>query len=240
MRKKSVLVRLLSVLILFFVSPALVFLGYKYLDSTYYYISAVGIILLSLLPFFVSFEKRKIKTSEIVTVAVLVALSVSSRVLFAFVPQVKPMCAFVIISAIAFGENVGFVVGATAVFVSNFAFGQGMFTPFQMLGMGLVGFLCGVIFYRKKASKSKVAVSLVGALLTFFVYGFVVDTCSVLMTVNDYTVKSVAAVYASGVVFNLIHAVSTGIFLLIMSKPMNDKLSRLNIKYGIFAETEDT
>lgn len=231
--------KLFSILILFFAAPVLAWLGYNYLDSKYYYISSVGIILLALFPSFFSFEKRKIKTSEIVTVAVLVALSVSSRIFFAFVPQVKPMCALVIISAIAFGENVGFVVGATAVFVSNFAFGQGMFTPFQMLGMGLTGFLCGLIFYRKKAAKNRIAVCLTGTFLTFLVYGFVVDTCSVLMTVSEYTLKNVAAVYASGIAFNLIHAVSTGLFLFLMSKPMNDKLSRLNIKYGIFSETEE-
>lgn len=228
----------MSVFCLLVLAPLLAFLSYKYLSSKYYYVSALGIIFLSILPFFVMFEKRKIKTTEIVTVAVMIALCVTSRLVFAFVPQVKPLCAFVIVTAIAFGGNVGFVTGAASIFVSNFAFGQGMFTPFQMLGMGLVGFLCGAIFHGKNIRKNRVAVTVLGGVLTFLVYGFIVDTCSVLMMASDFSAKSVLAIYASGVPFNLVHAATTAVVLFFVNKPMQDKLSRLNTKYGIFSLEE--
>lgn len=217
-------------------APVLVFLGYKYLDSGHYYVSALGLIVLSLSLFFFTFEKRKLKTTELVCIAVMTALCAASRVAFGFVPQVKPMCALVIITAIAFGGNVGFVVGALSVFVSNFTFGQGMFTPFQMLAMGLTAFFCALVFFGKPKRQSRIAVSLTGGVLTFFVYGFVVDTCSVFMMVSDYTFKSVLAVYLSGAPFNLIHALTTAAVLLLFFKPMNDKLSRLHTKYQIFSE----
>lgn len=214
----------------------MVFAGFRYLESRYYYISALGLILLSILLFFLTFEKRKLKTTEVVCVAVMTALCAASRAAFAFVPQVKPMCALVIITAIAFDGNVGFVVGALSVFVSNFMFGQGMFTPFQMLGMGLTGFFCALLFFEKQKRTNRVSVSLLGGLLTFLVYGFVVDTCSVLMMVSDYSAKSVIAVYLSGVPFNLVHAATTAVVLFLFFKPMNDKLVRLHTKYGIFSE----
>lgn len=235
MQKKLHVLNVVSVFCLFVFAPILVFLSYKYLSSKYYFISAIGIILLSVFPFFLMFEKRKIKTTEIVTVSVMIALCVTSRLAFAFVPQVKPLCAFVIVTAIAFGSNVGFVTGATSIFVSNFAFGQGMFTPFQMLGMGLVGFLCGIIFHGRKIRKNRVAVAVIGGALTFLVYGFIVDACSVLMMASDFSVKSVLAIYASGVPFNLVHAGTTAAVLFFVNKPMQDKLSRLNTKYGIFS-----
>lgn len=235
MQKKLNALNVVSIFCLFILAPVLVFLSYKYLSSKYYYISAIGVIFISALPFFVMFEKRKIRTTEIVTVSVMIALCVTSRLAFAFVPQVKPLCAFVIVTAIAFGGNVGFVTGATSIFVSNFAFGQGMFTPFQMLGMGLVGFLCGAIFHGRKNRKNRVAVAVLGGVLTFFVYGFIVDTCSVLMMASDFSMKSVLAIYASGVPFNLVHAGTTAVVLFFVNKPMQDKLSRLNTKYGIFS-----
>ena len=235
MQKKSHALTFVSVFCLFVLAPVLAFFSYKFLGSKYYYIAALGMVFVSILPFFVMFEKRKITTAEIVTVSVMISLCVSSRLLFAFVPQIKPLCAFVVMTAIAFGGNVGFVTGAISMFVSNFAFGQGMFTPFQMLGMGLVGFLCGEIFHGRKLSKNRVAVSIIGGVLTFFLYGFIVDTCSVLMMATDYSLKSILSIYASGVVFNLVHGVTTGAVLFFLNKPMQDKLSRLNTKYGIFS-----
>lgn len=200
-----------------------------------YYAAAVLVIFSALIPFFAYFEKRKIKTGELVTVAVLTALAVASRCVMMFVPQVKPTCAVVISSAVAFGPNVGFLVGAMSMFLSNFVFGQGMFTPFQMLGMGLVGFLCGVIFKNEKLKSSKIAVSLIGGVLCFAVYGFIVDSCSVLMLSSKLTFESALPFYMSGISFNLIHGVTTALFLFFINKPMADKLTRLRIKYGIFS-----
>ena len=162
-------------------APVIMLLSLKLFESGNYYISAVAIIILSIVPFYVFFEKRKIKTSEIVTLSVMIALCVASRAVMAYIPQVKPTCALVIVTAIAFGPNVGFLVGSLSMFVSNFIFGQGMFTPFQMLGMGLVGFICGLIFHKKPYSNNKIAVGLVGGIACFLIYGLIGDNA------NSYT-----------------------------------------------------
>lgn len=235
MRKELTKLNLLSFLVFAVLIPAFVLLSFRLISSKNYLASALIVIALSLIPFFAWFEKRKIKTSEIVTVAMMVAVSVAGRAAFIFLPQVKPMCALVIVSAIAFGPNVGFVTGAVSAFVSNFIFGQGMFTPFQMLAMGLVGFFSALLFYEKKRAQNKILVCISGGLLCFFVYGFIVDTCSVLMMSSDFSAKSSLAIYASGVPFNLIHAVTTSVVLFFINKPMNDKFSRLRTKYGIFS-----
>lgn len=207
----------------------------KLFQNGNYYIAAVAIILLSILPFYVFFEQRKIKTSEIVTLSAMIALCVASRAVMAYIPQVKPTCALVIVTAIAFGPNVGFLVGSLSMFVSNFIFGQGMFTPFQMLGMGLAGFICGLIFHKKICANNKFAVGIVGGLACFLIYGIIVDSCSFLMMSTDFTFKSAIRIYLSGMSFNLIHGITTGILLFFINKPMTDKFNRLRIKYGIFA-----
>ncbi|MGN1194646.1 MAG: ECF transporter S component [Acutalibacteraceae bacterium] len=215
--------------------PLVAVVGALTLNSRSYYLVAVLMIVIAIIPFFFYFESRKIKTSELVTVAVMISICVVSRCAFAFAPQVKPMCAFVIVTACAFGANVGFVTGALSVFISNFVFGQGMYTPFQMLAMGLVGFLAGLLFYKKDTVNNRLTVALSGAALCFVVYGFIVDTCSVLMLDAVGSVSEVLGIYASGIVFNFIHAAATFVVLLLVIKPMNDKLSRLRIKYGIFS-----
>lgn len=237
MQKKSAKLTFVSVLTLLVLAPVSVILCFRFLESRNYYISAVLIIIFSILPFFVYFENRKIKTAEIVLVAMMIALCVASRGVMAFVPQVKPTCALVIVTAIAFGPNVGFVTGSLSMLLSNFLFGQGMFTPFQMLGMGLVGFFCGLIFYAKRYNTNRIAVSITGGLVCFFVYGLVVDFSSVLMMVTDFNIGSVVSVYLAGISFNIIHGVTTAVLLFFINKPMTDKFSRLRVKYGIF-ETE--
>lgn len=235
MQKKSQRLTVLSVILLIILAPVIMLLTMNFFQQGNYYISAVAIIILSLIPFYVLFEQRKIKTSEIVTLAVMIALCVASRVVMAYIPQVKPTCALVIVTAIAFGPNVGFFTGSLSMFVSNFIFGQGMFTPFQMLGMGLVGFICGLIFHKKPYTNNKLAVSIIGGLSCFIVYGIIVDSCSFFMMSTDFTFKSAIKIYLSGMSFNLVHGITTGILLFFINKPMTDKFNRLRIKYGIFS-----
>lgn len=234
MQKKSAKLTVVSIIVLFILAPITIFLSFKFLDGKSYYIPAVLIIIFSMIPFFVFFENRKIKTSEIVIVSLLTSLCVGARAVLAFIPQVKPTCAIVIVSAIAFGPNVGFVVGSLSMFASNFIFGQGAFTPFQMFGMGLVGFICGVIFNGKKNNTDKIVVAITGGFICMIVYGIIVDSCSVLMMATEFNIKSVMSIYVSGMPFNLIHGAITAILLYFINKPMTDKFTRLKIKYGIF------
>lgn len=214
--------------------PAVLVLSVRYLPTKYYYLSAVAVILLSLIPFFLMFEHRRIKTGEIVIISLLISLAVAGRAVMTFLPQIKPTAALVIIAGVAFGANVGFIVGSVSMFISNFIFGQGMFTPFQMLGLGLVGFLCGMFFCGRKSANNRIAVSLTGAAIVFLVYGPIVDSCSVLTMLTDINAAAAMSVYATGAPFNLLYAVSTALFLFFLAKPMNEKLERLRIKYGIF------
>lgn len=240
MSEKPSKLTVLSVVILFIISPLCIFLSMKFIQNKSYYPASVLIILCAIIPFFAFFEKRKVKTGEIVITAMMTALAVASRSAMLFVPQVKPTAALVIVTAISFGPNVGFLTGALSMFLSNFIFGQGMFTPFQMLGMGLTGFLCGLIFSGKKYYNNRLAVSIIGGIITFAVYGLIVDSCSVFMLSSDPSIKTALPIFASGVTFNVIHGITTALLLFFINKPMADKFIRLRTKYGIFSTEEQT
>lgn len=208
---------------------------YRVLDGkAYYYTLAVLIVLCAMIPFFVSFEKHLPSARELSALAVMTALAVASRAAFYALPTLKPMCAIVIITAAGFGAFPGFICGAVSAFVSNFIFGQGVWTPFQMLAMGTVGLIAGLIFCDKKIAKSRIALAIIGAVLAFAVYGLIVDISSVLLMVTEFTPKQILSVYASGVPFSLSHAAMTGAVLLLAGKPFIEKLERMRIKYGIF------
>lgn len=72
------------------------------------YVAAVLIIGLAVAPFLISFERRRPTARDVVLMAVLVALAVASRAVFAFVPHFKPMAAVVMIAGIALGARSGF------------------------------------------------------------------------------------------------------------------------------------
>lgn len=54
----------------------------------------------------------------------------------------------VVITAVAFGGESGFLVGAVSMLCSNIFLSQGPWTPFQMFAMGVIGFLAGVLFRK--------------------------------------------------------------------------------------------
>ena len=145
----------------------------------YYFISLV-IIIYSLLPFFMVFEGRKPQVRELVVLATMVALATAGRAAFFMIPSFKPIIAIVIISAIAFGGEAGFLVGAMTMVVSNFLFGQGPWTPWQMFSFGIIGFLAGVIFSKSKKRKGSreaewfhvLTLCIFGGLATLIIYGF--------------------------------------------------------------------
>ena len=61
------------------------------------------------------------------------------RVAFAALPNVKPTTDIVLISGYVLGGAPGFMVGAIAALASNLFFGQGPWTPWQMVAWGGVG-----------------------------------------------------------------------------------------------------
>ena len=98
----------------------------------------IGIVLVA---GFAWYERSKPPAQVVALVAALAALAIVGRVAFAAFPNVKPTTDIVIFAGYALGGAPGFAVGALAGLVSNFWFGQGPWTPWQMVGWGLCGVL---------------------------------------------------------------------------------------------------
>lgn len=213
--------------------PLTILFGIYYFDDRKYYFISLLIILQTLVPFAVRFEQRKPQARELVVISCLCAITAIARTAFFMLPEFKPMAALVIIAGVCLGGETGFVVGAVSAFVSNFFFGQGPWTPWQMFALGLVGFAAGLIFKSGNKAKSKIFLCIYGFAATLVLYGAVVNLGSVFMMYPEPTVGQFAAACAAGLPIDLVHALSTVLFLWFISKPMIEKLERIKKKYGI-------
>ena len=100
-------------------------------------------------------------------------------------PQFKPVVAVVIIAGVCFGGEAGFLVGAASGFVSNFFFGQGPWTPWQMFAFGIIGFIAGILYNTGFFKKTKVSLCLFGFFATFLIYGIIMNSATVLMSQQE-------------------------------------------------------
>ena len=223
----------LSLLFVVVLIPATIFAGVYVFDDRKYYFISLLVILEIFIPFLFGFEHRKPKGREIVLLAVLTAISVSGRMAFYMLPHFKPTLAIIMITGFAFGAESGFLVGALSAFVSNMFFGQGPWTPWQMLAMGACGFLSGVLFYGKRYSKNKPVTALYGFLSIMLVYGVIVNASSAIVWEQSVTPAIIWSYIIMGFKFDLLHAISTAFFMWFLAEPMLTKLLRIKIKYNL-------
>ena len=227
--KKSAVFSLLSIFLLI---PATLFLGTK-LSGRQYYFTITLVIIEVMLPFFFTFEARKPQPRELVIVAVMAALAAVSRAAFAFLPSFKPITGVIMIAGIAFGAEFGFLTGALGIFASNFFFSQGPWTPWQMLAYGLAGFISGLLFYKGRSKVKPLPLAVFGFFYVLLLIGPILDCCTIFTSLTKITWPAVIAVMIQGFPLNVIHAAATALTLLIFSKPLLYKLQRLQTKYGI-------
>ena len=202
-----------------------------------YYVPAAVLLIFSMLPLLFRFEKKESSAREITLIASMIALAVVSRAAFYLLPSVKPIAAVVIVSAVCLGAERGYTIGVFAAFISNFIFGQGSWTPFQMAALGLVGLISGIVF--KYVNPTRIRLALTGFVLAFAVYGAVSDISTILvMYGKKITLGGILSVYGAGVPFSFAFGVSTAAFLLLFGTPLINKLNRVIIKYDIIKKTE--
>lgn len=232
--KRKILKRTkIATLLILFLIPLTIFIGIYYLGDKKYYFISLLIILETMIPFGFAFENRKPKARELVIISALCAIGVAGRTAFFMLPQFKPVAAIVIISGVAFGGETGFLVGAITAFVSNFFFGQGPWTPWQMFSFGIIGFLAGIMFQKGILRKTKTDMCVFGFVATFVIYGGIMNPASVIMWQSNININMVLSSYVMGMPFDFIHAVSTVFFLFFAAEPMLEKLERIKIKYGL-------
>ena len=218
----------------FLVIPLTLILGTK-LSGRAYYVTSTLVILEILIPFLLAFEGRKPQARELVVSAVLCALGVASRAAIP-IPNFKPTYAVIMLSGIAFGPEAGFLVGAVTAVASNFFYGQGAYTPWQMFAYGAGGMLAGFVFRKKWLPREPLAMGIFGYLVVLVFIGPILDTCSVFLTLPEISLKSAWPLYISGFPVNLSQGACTFLTMLLFGRPLLEKLDRVKTQYGMMEE----
>ncbi|MGM9680386.1 MAG: ECF transporter S component [Eubacteriales bacterium] len=185
-----------------------------------------AVAILSLLLFFCGFERKRTGTGRLVLVAIMVALSVAGR----FIPLFKPITALTVLTAVYLGGESGFLVGALSALISNFYFGQGPWTPFQMLAWGIIGLVAG--FLSRPLKRHRVLLCLYGV-LAGIAYSMIMDVWTVLWTSGGFRLSLYLAAVVTAIPYTVIYALSNLFFLWVFAKPIGQKLERIHRVYGI-------
>ena len=229
--KKSHIATLLVFLILL---PLTLYLGTK-LSGRGYYITGTLIIIELMIPFFMAFEGRKPQARELVVIAVMCAIAIAGRVAIP-IPNFKATFALIMLAGIAFGPEAGFMIGAITAFVSNFFYGQGAYTPWQMFGYGAGGMLAGFAFGKGRLPKKPWVMALFGFLAVILWVGPLLDCSHIFLMVSQINWASVVAAFVSGFYVNVSQAICTVLVMLLFGKPLLEKLDRIKIKYGMMED----
>ena len=186
--------------------------------------------ILACVPFFAHFEKQKNNTKKLVLISVMVALSVIGRIIFTPLPGIKPITAMVVITAIYFGGEAGFMTGALSAVISNFYIGQGPWTPFQMFNWGLIGLLAGLL--SKPLKQNKIYLSLYGV-FAGVIFSLFMDTWTVLWMENTFNLSRYLALVIASSGTLIAYSISNVVFLILFSFTIGKVLERIKIKYSL-------
>ena len=177
--------------------PITVILGACIFSEKSYSFVSMAVAIFSCLLFYFAYE-RKGKTRRLIIVSV------------------------VLLTAVYLGSSAGFLTGSFSALISNFYFGQGPWTPFQMLAWGIIGFLAGIL--RNKL-KNRITLSLYGV-FAGILYSVILELWNVLWYSNSFDINLYLAFLLSSLPHTAIYAVSNVIFLMLMYKPIGSKLKR--------------
>lgn len=200
--------------------------------ENYGFISMVMVVL-AMVPFLMLYEMKKPQAREWIPLAVMAAIAAVGRAAFAFVPQFKPTSAIIIITAMVFGPEAGFLTGAIAALASNLFFGQGPWTPWQMFAWGLIGFIAGLLSRRGWLGKKWQYV--VFGMVCGYIYGWILNIWSGAGFVYGLSWESYISLCITSFIPDSIHGAATAIFLLMLADSWGAKLRRVKNKFGILA-----
>ena len=141
-------------------------------------------------------------------------------------PQARELVTIAVMSAVAVASRAAFIMVP-------------FFKPLTGIVM-ITGFLAGVL--AKKGwltAEKRLPAGLFGGLLVLLLIGPILDTCSLFTMSTEITAASAAGIYLAGLPVNAVHAFATFLTVFFLGKPIEEKLDRIKVKYGMMGGDED-
>lgn len=177
------------------------------------------------------YERTRPSAKLVALVATLGAFAALGRIAFAPLPNVKPTTDIVLVTGVALGGAPAFVVGAVAALASNLFFGQGYWTPWQMLGWGLVGLGGAALGRLTRRNPNRVVLALAGAVAGM---GFgAIMNLSTWVGFSEHSLDAYLAMAGSALPFDIAHAVGNVLFALAFGPALLRAIARFRERFEV-------
>jgi len=173
---------------------------------------------------FAWYERSRPDARTVALVATMAALAALGRIAFAALPNVKPSTDIILITGYALGGAPGFVVGAVTGLVSNFFFGQGPWTVWQMAAWGATGALGAGLARVTGGRIGRWALAVVCFVVGYAFAAF--QDFGDWVTYSDHSVGQLGAYLGPGSGFDFIHAGGCLVFALAFGPALTRSLTR--------------
>ena len=192
---------------------------------------AIGCIVLAV----AAVETGPNRSRELALVAALAAAAAGGRVLFAFIPNVQPVTMIVAVTGATLGARAGIATGGTAALLSNTLLGQGPWTPWQMIGWGLVGAAAAPL---GRVLRNRYALAMFG-IVAGFAFDWLMDVWAWSALGPAANLQSYLALVSTGIPFDVAHATGNAVLALVAGPTMIRMLDRYARKlHASFAPLE--
>jgi len=183
---------------------------------------------------FAWYERTRPDARIVALVGTLAAFAALGRIAFAALPNVKPTTDIVLISGYALGGAPGFVVGALAGLTSNFFFGQGPWTPWQMAAWGMTGVIGALLAHASSHRIGRLMLAIVCGVVGFAFTAF--QDLGSWVTYSDQSLAQLGVYVGKGVGFDLVHAAGCVLFALALGPALTRSIARfaarLEVQWG--------
>jgi prenyltransferase beta subunit len=198
-------------------------------------VGAFAILAVALAGGFAWYERVHPDARVVALVGTLAAFAALGRIAFAAFPNVKPTTDIVLVSGYALGGGPGFAVGALAGLASNFFFGQGPWTPWQMAGWGATGVIGAGLAIVTARRIGRWPLALVCAVVGFAFTAL--QDVGDWVTYSDHSLAQLGVYVGKGVGFDFVHAAGCLVFALAFGPALIRSLSRFTMRLNVTWQT---
>ncbi|HET7510750.1 MAG TPA: prenyltransferase/squalene oxidase repeat-containing protein [Solirubrobacterales bacterium] len=182
-----------------------------------------------LLAGFAWYERSRPPSQVVALVAALAALAIAGRIAFAAFPNVKPTTDIIVFAGYALGGAPGFAVGALTALGSNFWFGQGPWTPWQMAAWGLCGVL-GTLLARGTRRANRFTLAAVCGFAAIF-FGALMNFSTMATAGGELSWKEFWLFEGRAMPFEVAHFTGNVVFALVAGPAMVRMLVRFRERF---------
>ena len=178
------------------------------------------------------YERSHPSARVLALVAALAALAVIGRIAFAPIPNVKPTTDIVLLTGYVLGGAPGFAVGAVAALASNLFFGQGPWTPWQMVGWGGVGLFGAALARLAGRDLGRVPLAVACAVASLG-YGFLQNVSLWITFSGDHSLDKLWFYMSTSFAFDVAHATGSVLFCLAFGPALVRALRRYRTRFEV-------